>query len=223
MLTIGIALIFGTISGLKYRKEKREMVPVRSTFPRLLFNEDFVESPEGLYYDKTHTWAFMEKDGLVKVGIDDFLQHITGHLTRIKMKSPGERVRKGKHILSIIQEGKQLDIYAPISGTIKESNTTLTTNTSIINSSPYNEGWVYRIEPSNWLKEIQFMVMSNKYKDWLKSEFNRLKEFLQSHLRPETAQYAYVMQDGGELKDGILADLGPEAWEDFQTNFIDVS
>ena len=46
----------------------------------------------------------MEKDGVVKVGIDDFLQHITGTLTKIKMKEPGEKVRKGEKILSIIRE-----------------------------------------------------------------------------------------------------------------------
>lgn len=223
ILTFALGLILATVAGLRYRREKREAIPGLGSFPKLLFNEDFVESPEGLYYDKTHTWAFMEKDGLVKIGIDDFLQHITGPLTRVKLKSVGERVKKGKHILSIIQEGKQLDIYAPISGTIKASNELLTSNTSMLNSSPYNEGWVYRIEPTNWIKEIQFMFMGTKYKDWLKSEFNRLKEFLTSHLEPETAQYAYVMQDGGELKDGILSELGPETWEDFQTSFIDVS
>ena len=76
----------------------------------------------------------MEEDGLVKIGIDDFLQHITGPLTRVKLKSPGERVKKGKYILSIIQEGKQLEVYAPVSGTIKEHNKILETDSSLINS-----------------------------------------------------------------------------------------
>ncbi len=66
-------------------------------------NENLIAAPKGLYFDKSHTWAFMEKDGIVKVGIDDFIQHITGTITRIKMKEPGERVRKGEKILTIIQ------------------------------------------------------------------------------------------------------------------------
>ena len=165
----------------------------------------------------------MDKDGLVKVGIDDFLQHVTGPLTRIKMKSPGERIRKGKLAVSIIQDGKQLDINAPVSGTIRDFNKTLRTNTSIINSSPYTEGWVYTIEPTNWIKEVQFLIMGNTYKEWLKSEFRRLKEFLMDSGRPGMVEYAHVLQDGGELKSSILEDLGPETWEDFQTDFIDVS
>ncbi|MFC2115881.1 hypothetical protein ACFLTU_05360 [Bacteroidota bacterium] len=223
ILAVVIAMFFITISLVNNIRERKTGVPVSVAVPRLALNEDFVKSLPGLYYDKTHTWAFMDRDGMVKVGIDDFLQHITGPLTRVKMKLPGERIKKGRPALSIVQDGKQLDICAPVSGTIKEKNKILTSNTSIINSSPYTEGWIYKVEPTNWLKEIQFLIMGTNYKEWLKSEFSRLKEFLTDSVRNETVEYAHVLQDGGELKDRILEDLGPEVWEDFQTNFIDVS
>jgi glycine cleavage system H lipoate-binding protein/ABC-type phosphate transport system substrate-binding protein len=186
-----------------------------------VINEQVIRAPKGIYYDKTHTWAYMEKDGLVRLGIDDFLQHITGPITRIRMKSRGEKIRKGNQVLSIIQNGKQLNIHAPVSGTIKEQNKALGKKPSLLNTLPYSDGWVYIIEPSNWLKESQFLVMWEKYKEWLKSEFSRLKDFLALSVKPN-AEYAHVLQDGGELKDGILEDLGPEVWEDFQTNFLDL-
>ena len=84
--------------------------------------------PKGIYFDKTHTWAFLEENGVVRVGIDDFLQHITGKITRIKMKDPGKKVKKGDQILSIVQNGKQLNLYAPVSGTIVEQNVSLDVN-----------------------------------------------------------------------------------------------
>jgi hypothetical protein len=139
------------------------------------------------------------------------------------MKSPGERIRKGKLAVSIIQNGKQLDISAPVSGIIKEQNNRLSSNASAINASPGTEGWIYKIEPTNWLKEVQFLIMGKRYREWLKTEFLRLKEFLTESVRPGAHEYAHVLQDGGELKDRILEDLGPEVWEDFQTNFIDTS
>ncbi|TAL64567.1 MAG: hypothetical protein EPN88_10765 [Bacteroidetes bacterium] len=216
-------IVFSAIKGISYIKKKKVNGLHIASISTNAFNEDFVDIPMGLYFDKTHTWAFMEKDGMVRVGIDDFLQHITGPLTRVKMKSTGERIRKGKQALSIVQNGKQLNIYAPVSGTIKEQNKSLDTNSSIINSSPYSDGWVYRIEPTNWLKEIQYLIIGNKYKEWIKSEFSRLKEFITVSINPDTIEYAHVLQDGGELKDRVLMDLGPEVWEDFQTNFIDVS
>jgi glycine cleavage system H lipoate-binding protein len=178
--------------------------------------------PKGLFYDKTHTWAFMEKDGHVKVGIDDFLQHITGPLTRIQMKKAGESIKKGELLFSLNQNGKQLDIYAPISGIIKEHNDKLIGNSGLLNTSPYTDGWVYSIEPRGWAEEIQLMDMAEKYSRWIKTEFSRVKDFIASTVKPGTSEYApIVLQDGGHLKDGILAEFGPSIWEDFQTNFLD--
>ena len=77
------------------------------------------------------------------------------------------------------------------------------------------------IEPTNWIKEIQFLIMWEKYKGWLRNEFSRFKDFLAVAVKSHV-EYAHILQDGGELKDGILVDLGPEVWEYFQTNFIDV-
>ncbi len=186
-----------------------------------IFDEKNIDIRPGLFYDKTHTWAFMEPDGMVKIGIDDFLQHVTGPITGVKMKKAGERVLKGKTILSIIRDGKQLNLYSPVSGTIREFNNDLNINSEIINSSPYTEGWIYRIEPAKWLNEIEFLIIGNRYKEWIKSEFSRLKEFLSVSLNRESVDFSRVMQDGGEIKDGILGNMGPEVWEDFQINFID--
>ena len=187
-------------------------------------NENSIAAPRGLYYDKTHTWAFMEPDGMVKIGIDDFLKHITGSLTSLKMKSQGEKVRKGEKILTVIRDGKQLNLYSPVSGYIRKQNESLVTNPSKINTLPYADGWVYQIEPSNWVREVSFLFMFDKYREWLEDEFSRLRDFLALSANSNTVVYQHiVLQDGGELKDNVLADLGPEVWEDFQTRFIDTS
>jgi len=189
-----------------------------------IINESSLSLPKGLYFDKTHTWAFMEKEGIVRVGIDDFLHHITGPFTRIKMRNPGDSVTKNEYLFSLIQDGKQLNIYAPFSGKIIDTNEILVTNPTLINSSPYNEGWIYKIEPSNWSREIQFLKMAGSYKEWLKAEFLRIKDFLSATTSTKTAELNFIAyQEGGELKDNVLKDFGPEVWEDFQKHFIDTS
>jgi len=189
-----------------------------------VLDENSLLIPKGLYFDKTHTWAFLEQNGVIKVGIDDFIQHITGPITRIKMKAEGRKVKKGEQLVSIIQNGKQLNLYAPVSGTIIEYNKNLNTNFSLINSSPYNSGWIYKIEPTNWIRESQLLFMSEKHKMFLKKEFSRLKDFLADALKNEDEKYAQViLQDGGEVIDGLLSKMGPEVWDDFQTKFIDPS
>ena len=165
----------------------------------------------------------MKKDGKVKIGIDDFLQHVTGQITRIELKKRGV-VKKGEHILSIVQNGKRLNIYSPISGTIIAQNESLLFNPCLLNTAPFEHGWIFTLEPTNWLLEIQFLSMAEKYKMGLKSEFTRLKDFFATTIKSDSPEYAHItLQDGGALKDNILADLGPEVWDDFQTKFIDIA
>ncbi len=217
-----LLISFGVDAIIQYQRRKTASVlDTASAFP-VVFDENTAIVPKGLYFDKTHTWAYMTKNGSVKIGINDFLQHTTGPITRIEMKNSGEKVNKGEPFLTIIQKGKRLNIYSPVSGTIKTQNQQLITNSSIINSSPYSDGWIYMIEPSNWLKETQFMKMAEQTNEWLKNEFNRLKDFFAIYIHASTPEYAHVtLQDGGALIDNVLSDLGPEVWEDFQTNFID--
>lgn len=209
---------------IRVRNRRRSAIEKEPITISPALNENSILAPAGLYFDKTHTWAFMEKDGTVRIGVDDFLQHLTGPITGIKMRKPGEFVRRGEKVLTLIREGKQLNLHSPVSGVIKEQNRSLAKDSSVINSSPYSEGWTYIIEPKNWLREIQFMFMVDRYREWLRDEFSRLRNFFEISVRSNAMVYAHViLQDGGELTDNILADLGPEVWEDFQTNFIDTS
>jgi glycine cleavage system H lipoate-binding protein/ABC-type phosphate transport system substrate-binding protein len=226
MFVIGTIILIGLIASSIARQRKRKKAAVKITGSPVhpVLDQDSLKIPKGIYFDKTHTWAFLEANGVVKVGIDDFLQHITGKITRIKMKSTGKKVKKGDQILSLVQNGKQLNLYAPVSGTIIEQNEALEGNSSCLNSSPYNDGWVYRIEPSNWSRESQLLFMADKQRDFIRKEFTRLKDFLMTAPGSETGLYAQViLQDGGEISDGVLSQMGPEIWEDFQTNFIDPS
>jgi len=144
LFIIATVILTGLIatSIARQRKRKRAAVKITGTALHPVLDENSLLIPKGLYFDKTHTWAFLEENGIVKVGIDDFLQHITGTITRVKMKSPGKKVKKGEQILSIIQNGKQVNLYAPVSGTIVEQNISLESDSSVLNSSPYREGWI---------------------------------------------------------------------------------
>ncbi len=187
-------------------------------------SENSIKIPKGLYFDKSHTWAFMEKEGMVRMGIDDFLQHTTGELTSVAMKEPGEFVRKGEKIMTISRNGKKLDIHAPISGTIRERNRSLLFDSTLLNNSPFTDGWVYTIEPKNWLKENHFLFMSEKYTEWIGDEITRLKDFIAMEFKLGDLELSpVVMQDGGEICDNVLADLDPKVWENFQTKFLDCS
>lgn len=224
MVAAALAFAFLVIVVVTASFSKRSGIQSEDIAITSALNVNSIKAPAGLFYDKTHTWAFMEQTGLVKLGVDDFLPHVTGKLSQIKMKTPGEKIRKGEKILTLVRDGKQLEIYSPVTGVIKAQNDLLNNNPSQLNTDPYTTGWVYQVEPANWLRETKFMFMASKFRDWLDDEFVRLKDFLAASANANTVVYNHiVLQDGGELTDNVLANLEPKVWEDFQTHFIDVS
>ncbi|MFV0592403.1 MAG: hypothetical protein ACK5M7_13535 [Draconibacterium sp.] len=189
-----------------------------------LFSEQSLAFPNGLYFDKSHTWVFMEKGGRVRLGVDDFISNVTGDYTRVIMKNPGEKVKRMEPVVTLIRKGKQITLNSPVSGTIKEINESLVSDPFNVNHASYGEGWVYKIEPTNWLREIQFFKMGDSYRKWINSEFNRLKDFLACTLNIKNMEDGKLaFQEGGELMLYPLKDLEPKVWEDFQNYFINTA
>lgn len=226
LLILAIAILaFGLLIVIFGRKRNKASKLLNGISNRQkIFDENSLGIPKGLYFDKTHTWIYMEKDGEVKFGIDDFIPKVTGDFTQVNLKSPGERVKRKEPIVTLIQKGKQININSPVSGTIKEINEMLVTEPNLINNSPYNEGWVYSIEPSNWVREIRFFKMGEIYKEWIRDEYLRLKDFLAcSFTIKNLSETNIVFQEGGEITPQPLKDMGPEIWEDFQNYFINAT
>ncbi len=218
------ALLFTiNLIGIFRTTKPAHKLPKKASNPTF-FSDQTIKAPGGLFFDKSHTWAFMEKTGFVRVGVDDFLQHVTGAITKVKMKQPGDKIRKGEFLLSLIQQGKQLDIYSPVSGTVMENNSGLDTSAGLINESPFGEGWVYVVESDNWVREIKSLIMQEPYLNWIQKEFIRLKDFVAFQLASESSLgNKYVMQEGGELKDHLLEEFDPKVWEEFQNKFINTA
>jgi glycine cleavage system H lipoate-binding protein len=214
VITIGGFILFGFLLTWLFR-DRSQTAEMDALEAEGVFNLSSVETPKGLLYDKSHTWAFMESNGNVAVGMDDFLHHVIGSVSRVKTLAKGEKVNKGEAVATIIQGGKQITLNSPVSGTI------VAINEHTVEGNSFVENWLYKIEPTNWKREIDFMLMSDQYTVWLKSEFNRLKDFIARSLQASSPQYAHiVLQDGGELREGFMADLEPEVWEDFQNEFL---
>lgn len=180
--------------------------------------------PQGIFYNKFHTWTHLEESGEAKVGMDDFLQHLTGEISLSQIKSPGEKIVKGETMTQIDKNGKQLSVLSPISGVIISSNPNLYENPGIINEDPYKMGWIYKIKPTNWKAETHSYFMAEEATSWARSELDRFKDFLtRGPMQKYSADPSMVLlQDGGEIKDNLLGDLPEEVWHDFQKEFLSV-
>lgn len=105
--------------------------------------------PSELQYTATHEWIRVEEDHSVTIGITDHAQDLLGDIVFIELPEEGSTVA-AKDELSVIESVKAAsDIYAPVSGEIIAVNEDLADAPETVNSSPYGEGWICRILPSN--------------------------------------------------------------------------
>jgi glycine cleavage system H protein len=186
-----------------------------------VLSESALRIPQGLFYSKNHTWTHLDKAGIAEVGIDDFLMHITGEVKFSNIKKPGNLIYKGELLADIDRNGKFLQIISPISGKILNTNALLYKNPGAINEDPYGKGWIYRIQPSEWIAETGTYYLADEAIAWSKRELERVKDFMAESMRkysPETSMA--MLQDGGELRDNPLSELPNEVWQDFQKSFL---
>jgi len=103
-----------------------------------------MEFPEELKYTEEHEWVLVEED-LAIIGITDFAQDALGDVVFVELPEVGAVVEAGK-AFGVVESVKAVsDIYAPVSGTVEEVNDDLVDTPEIINTSPYDDGWMIKI------------------------------------------------------------------------------
>ncbi len=118
--------------------------------------------PDELKYTATHEWVRLEEDGTVTVGITDHAQELLGDIVFIELPDEGAVVN-AKDEISVVESVKAAsDIYAPLSGEVIAINEDLTDAPETVNSSPYNDGWLCRILPSN-PSELEELLDADTY------------------------------------------------------------
>ncbi|MCF8368621.1 MAG: hypothetical protein K9G76_06230 [Bacteroidales bacterium] len=182
---------------------------------------DILKIPQGLFYGRNHTWAYLMASGSAKVGLDDFLMHVVGDFSIRQLKSPGESIKKGDLLAEIDQGGKNLKILSPLSGKIEKANFQLLDSTDILQHDPYEEGWIYHIKPSNWIGDTKSYYLADDALAWIKEELVRFKDFLSVTINKHSPNPSQVtFQEGGEIRSHLLSELDTEIWQDFQKEFL---
>ena len=97
-----------------------------------------------LKYSKEHEWVRLEGD-VATVGISQFAQEQLGDVVFVELPSVGQAVGSGDEVGTVESVKAASPIYSPLGGEITAINTELEGDPSVINSSPYEEGWIFKI------------------------------------------------------------------------------
>jgi len=106
------------------------------------------EVPSELKYTKSHEWVRDEGDGTVTIGITDHAQELLGDLVFVELPEVGVDLTAGDACCVVESVKAASDVYAPISGEVLEVNELLTDSPEIINDSAFDDGWLFKVQPS---------------------------------------------------------------------------
>ncbi|REK20166.1 MAG: glycine cleavage system protein GcvH [Actinobacteria bacterium] len=111
-----------------------------------------MQVPEDLKYTDEHEWI-KQIDGRLRVGITDYAQDQLGDIVYVEIPEVGKSVAK-EDILVEVESTKSVgEVYSPVAGTIAAVNEAVADNPELVNSSPYEEGWLVEIDPEGELDD----------------------------------------------------------------------
>lgn len=100
--------------------------------------------PTNLLYASSHEWLRKEADSAT-VGITDHAQHELTDVVYVELPKVGTQIEAGQQICVVESVKAASDIYSPASGTVTAVNDALTTDPALLNTDPYDKGWIFKL------------------------------------------------------------------------------
>ncbi len=126
-------------------------------------------TPLELKYASTHEWARVEEDGTVTVGITAHAQEALGDVVFVELPELGTILAVADEAGVVESVKAASDIYAPLAGEVIDINTQLEDNPEMVNTDPYNEGWFYKLQPSD-LSDLDNLLTAEEYRQQCEDE-----------------------------------------------------
>jgi glycine cleavage system H protein len=107
------------------------------------------EIPSDLLYRESHEWVRYDDDGTATIGISDRAQAQLGDMVFVELPEPGMSYEQGDACAVVESVKAASDVYAPLTGEVIENNSALEDSPELVNSDPYGDGWLFRMQLSN--------------------------------------------------------------------------
>ena len=182
----------------------------------IVFDNIRVTIPADSYVSRGHTWVELQSNGLMKIGIDEFILKSVGKFLVTNLVKTGTAVKKGDIIIEAKLGDKYLSFRSPVDGTVNFVNDDLIGKTI---SDPFGNDWGIMVTPVNFEKNAASLKANEKVIGWMKNEFLRLKDYLsENSSQPQLA--GATMFDGGKIVEGAVANLSKESIKKFEDEFL---
>ncbi|HEX7815132.1 glycine cleavage system protein GcvH [Dyella sp.] len=127
------------------------------------------EIPGDLKFLKSHEWARVEDDGIVRVGISDHAQGQLGDLVYVELPEIGQSVKAGEGAAVVESVKAASDIYSPVSGEVVEINEELSDSPETINDDAFGKGWIFAVRISD-RGELDELLSADEYAEVVEND-----------------------------------------------------
>lgn len=122
--------------------------------------------PENVRFTKDHEWSRKE-GGVIRVGIDDYAQDQLGDVVFVELPQIGDTFAKGDAFGSVESVKAVSELFMPVGGEISAINKNLEESPELVNTSPYEEGWMIDVKPDD-PGELDALMTNEAYLEMLK-------------------------------------------------------
>lgn len=122
--------------------------------------------PKDYRYTESHEWVRIEEDNVITIGITDYAQEKLGDIVSIDLPRVGDEIERGEPVGMIDSQKASTEVFAPVSGVVLEINELINDDPAVINTDPYEEGWLIRIEVED-LEQIDELLSADDYEELL--------------------------------------------------------
>ena len=120
--------------------------------------------PESLHYTKDHEWVRLHEDGSATIGITDYAQESLGDITFVEFPSVGESFGSGDTFGVVESVKAASDLFMPLEGEVIEINEDVDSEPELLNSDPYEKGWLLKIRVADSL-QVERLLDASAYSE----------------------------------------------------------
>ena len=183
---------------------------------------DTTEQYHDKYLSNGHAWLRKKSSADVLVGIDGFLQKLTGTLNEIKVPVTGSEIKVGDPLFRLFMGSRAVQVNAPVAGKVAAVNWKLIGAKPYAITLPDDPVWLVKLQSNDAIIEDDTLLANDQAVRWLRDETNRLMDFLSDQSQqPELA--GITLADGGIPVHGALQLLSAEGLEMFEKEFLNKS
>jgi len=121
--------------------------------------------PNDIKYTKEHEWI-RDEGGVCVVGITEYAANQLGDVTYIELPEVGQDVKKGATVATVESVKAASDIFSPVRGRISEVNDDLLGKPELVNQSPYDQGWFFKLDDVD-IGDLRPLMDANKYEAYV--------------------------------------------------------